>query len=149
MGKKNGYYGGLAGVFVAATLQPLDNIKMALIVPPQKLSLSENFVKNFFLAGQYILAEEGWRAFYKGLVVNAVKTGIGSAVYFYLLRLIEKNVHADTQGNISNFLASAVARVAGSVVINPLSIIETRYEISGSEKWEGNILSNLKRIYKV
>lgn len=34
MGKKNGYYGGLAGLVVAATLQPLDNVKMALIVPP-------------------------------------------------------------------------------------------------------------------
>lgn len=88
MGRKNGYYGYLAGTTTAAVLQPLDNIKMALIVPPNKLSLSSNFMRNVYLASKYILAEEGWKSFYKGLVVNAWKTGLSSAVYFYLLRTI-------------------------------------------------------------
>jgi len=88
MTRKNGYYGYLAGTTTAAVLQPLDNIKMALIVPPNKLSLSSNFLKNVYLATRFILAEEGWKSFYKGLVVNALKTGLSSAVYFYLLRTI-------------------------------------------------------------
>ena len=58
-------------------------------------------------------------------------------------------MHENVEGNVSNFVASAIARVAGSIVINPLSIIETRYEIHGTEKWEGNILGNLKRIYQI
>jgi hypothetical protein len=88
MGRKNGYYGYLAGTTTAAILQPLDNIKMALIVPPNKLSLSNNFMKNLYLAFCYIKVEEGWKSFYKGLVVNTIKTGLSSAVYFYLLRSI-------------------------------------------------------------
>lgn len=56
MGRKNGYYGYVAGTTTAAVLQPLDNIKMALIVPPNKLSLSTNFLKNIYLASRYIIA---------------------------------------------------------------------------------------------
>lgn len=92
MGKSNGYYGYLAGTTTAAILQPLDNIKMALIVPPSKLSLTNNFLKNVYLAYSYIKVEEGWKSFYKGLLVNAIKTGMSSAVYFYLLRSFEKVV---------------------------------------------------------
>lgn len=56
MSRKNGIYGYLAGTTTAAVLQPLDNIKMALILPPNKLSLSGNFAKNIYLAFQYIKA---------------------------------------------------------------------------------------------
>jgi hypothetical protein len=37
MSKKTGYYGYVTGMVTAAALQPLDNIKMALILPPSKL----------------------------------------------------------------------------------------------------------------
>lgn len=57
MGKRNGYYGYLAGTTTAAVLQPLDNIKMALIVPPNKLTLTNNFLKNIYLAFCYIKVE--------------------------------------------------------------------------------------------
>jgi hypothetical protein len=120
MGKKNGYYGYLAGTTTAAVLQPLDNIKMALIVPPSKLTLSNNFLKNIFLAFSYIRVEEGWKAFYKGLLVNTIKTGMSSAVYFYLLRSIEKLVPENSGGN---FVASAMARIASAIVANPLGVI--------------------------
>lgn len=92
MAGKNGYYGYLAGTTTAAVLQPLDNIKMALIVPPNKLTLSTNFMRNLYLAFSYLKVEEGWKSFYKGLVVNTWKTGLSSAVYFYLLRNIEKAI---------------------------------------------------------
>ncbi len=125
MGRKNGYYGYLAGTTTAAVLQPLDNIKMALIVPPSRLTLSSNFLKNIYLAFSYIRMEEGWAAFYKGLLVNTIKTGMSSAVYFYLLRTIEKLVPENTVG--SNFVASALARIASAIVANPLGVIEARY----------------------
>lgn len=120
MGRNNGMYGYLAGMTTAATLQPLDNIKMALIVPPNKLSLSSNFVKNIILATRYILAEEGWKSFYKGLVVNLWKTGMSSAVYFYFLRYFENTI---PQSSMTNFAASAIARIASAIVANPLSIV--------------------------
>lgn len=120
MAGKNGYYGYLAGTTTAAILQPLDNIKMALIVPPNKLTLSSNFIKNIYLAYSYIRTEEGWRSFYKGLVVNTLKTGLSSAVYFYLLRTIEKAI---PESSASNFTASAMARIASAIVSNPLGVI--------------------------
>jgi hypothetical protein len=54
MKRKNGYYGYLAGTTTAIILQPLDNIKMTLIVPPNKLSLCSNFITNIYLACKYI-----------------------------------------------------------------------------------------------
>lgn len=57
MAGKNGYYGYIAGTATATVLQPLDNIKMALIVPPNKLSLSSNFARNIYLAFRYIKTE--------------------------------------------------------------------------------------------
>lgn len=54
MPSNNGYYGSLAGAATATLLQPLDNIKMTLIVPPNKLKLSSNFIKNVYLAILYI-----------------------------------------------------------------------------------------------
>lgn len=50
----SGYYGYLVGIVTATTLQPLDNIKMALIVPPAKLTLTNNFLKNIVVATRFI-----------------------------------------------------------------------------------------------
>ena len=51
---RKGYYGYLAGLLTTVTLQPLDNIKMALIVPPSNLNFSSNFVTNVIRASKYI-----------------------------------------------------------------------------------------------
>lgn len=54
-------------------------------------------------------------------MVNALKTGMSSAVYFYLLRSIEKVM---PESNVtSTFAASALARIASAVVSNPLGVI--------------------------
>jgi hypothetical protein len=57
MGRKHGYYGYIAGTTTAVMLQPLDNIKMTLIVPPKKLSLSSNCIANVYRACKYIKCE--------------------------------------------------------------------------------------------
>ena len=87
--RNNVWYGMIAGTFTASTLQPLDNIKMGLIVPPKQLILTRNFLINVGLVTQYIYREEGFRSFYKGLVSNVWKTGLSSAIYFYCLRALE------------------------------------------------------------
>ena len=131
-----GYYGYAAGITTAAVLQPLDNIKMALIVPPSRLNLTPNFALNTVLVSKFIYVEEGWKAFYKGMVSNVWKTGISSAVYFYTLRTLEGFLQKRIDDNLqSNFLASSLARVASAFVSNPLGVIEARYEITGAEKW--------------
>lgn len=52
--------------------------------------------------------------------MNTIKTGMSSAVYFYLLRSIEKLVPENSGGN---FVASAMARIASAIVANPLGVI--------------------------
>lgn len=83
------YYGYISGILTAATLQPLDNIKMNLMLPPTKLTLSSNFVANIYNVARYLHIEEGLTSFYRGLVVNVWKTGLGSGFYFYTLRMME------------------------------------------------------------
>ena len=126
--KNNGYYGLMAGTFTAATLQPFDNIKMGLIVPPQGLSLTRNFITNVCLVTKYIHKEEGARAFYKGLVSNVWKTGLSSAIYFYCLRTIEQTLSGgdDSLGKknlITQFMSSCLARITSAILTNPLAVV--------------------------
>lgn len=114
------YYGYASGIVTAAALQPLDNIKMALIIPPSRLQLSSNFVKNLYLVAKYIHIEEGFRSFYRGLIANVWKTGLGSAIYFYSLRLLEKFQSETT--TVGNFINSAFSRIISTASTNPLAI---------------------------
>jgi hypothetical protein len=45
-----GLYGSLSGSVIALVLQPLENIKMALMLPPKDLSLNRNVLMNFVKA---------------------------------------------------------------------------------------------------
>lgn len=125
MSSFNGVFGYIAGMANAALLQPLENIKMAIILPPSKLKLSNNFVLNVFLSAKYIYKEGGISQFYDGLISNVLKTGTSSAVYFFTMRKLEQNLPQNSI--VSNFIASGLARVASSLVANPLSVLETRY----------------------
>lgn len=147
MSSSAGYYGYVSGIVTAAALQPLDNIKMALIIPPSKLQLSSNFAKNLYLVTKYIHFEEGFKSFYRGLIANVWKTGLGSAIYFYSLRLLEK-FQSDTTA-VGNFVNSAFSRVVSTASTNPLAIAETRYQIHcENARWQGNILKNMGVMYK-
>ena len=118
---------------------------MALILPPSQLKLSNNFIMNVLLSVKYIYKEGGISQFYDGLTSNVLKTGTSSAVYFFTMRKLEENLPKNSV--ISNFTASALGRVASSLVANPLSVLETRYQLSGEAKWEGKLYNNMKRIY--
>jgi hypothetical protein len=47
---EKGLYGYLAGFTAAALLQPLENIKMVLLVPPKNITLTNNFLNNVKIA---------------------------------------------------------------------------------------------------
>lgn len=49
---------------------------------------------------------------------------------------------------MGSFLASGAARIVSSALTNPLAVAETRYQISGVNRWEGNLIANLLRLYK-
>lgn len=81
-----GLYGLISGVITTGILQPFENIKMALMIPPKDLKLSHNFLTNMSIAARYIFSKDGYPGFYKGLVAATSKAGFGCYIYFAILR---------------------------------------------------------------
>jgi hypothetical protein len=90
MAQVNVLYGYLSGMSAAVALQPLDNIKVALMVPPKDLQTTSNPLRNLYVVCRFLEKEGGISAFYKGTTVSIIKTGISSGIFFWGLRHIEK-----------------------------------------------------------
>ena len=86
MGHDKGILGMISGVITTALLQPFENLKMALMLPPKNLELNQNFIKNSSKAVKYIQNNEGLRGFYKGIVAATLKAATGCYMYFGILR---------------------------------------------------------------
>jgi len=57
---QNGIYGMISGVITTAILQPFENVKMAIMIPPKDLSLKGNFLNNINEASKYIYKVDGF-----------------------------------------------------------------------------------------
>ena len=73
----------------AIILQPLDNIKMVLMMPPKDIKFTNNFIKNAEISTKYLANDEGVKSFYRGLSPNIIRNGFGSSVYLFSLRFCE------------------------------------------------------------
>lgn len=147
--REKGFYGYIAGIANAALLQPLENIKMALMLSPKDLPLKSNFIFNMWAASKYLWHQDGAKAFYKGLVPNLLKTGFSSAVYFYSLRSIEQLPFNNPSTPTSLFFVSCFSRIFSAITANPFSVIETRFEMAGEERWKGSVWNSMKKVYRV
>lgn len=87
---QNGLLGMLSGIISTALLQPFENIKMALMIPPQTLSLRGNFAVNIGLASNFIYKIDGWKGFYKGFVAGVFKAALGCYSFFGTLKYLER-----------------------------------------------------------
>ena len=128
--ERNGLYGSVAGFTASVTLQPLENIKMVLLVPPKELQLSKKFFKDVGIVAKFLYKDEGYRAFYRGLIPNVTRTAFSSCFYFSILRLCEaysKKIDETGKSKLVPFMSSLTARIFSTFVSNPLSVIETRY----------------------
>ena len=86
---EKGFYGMVSGVFTTVTLQPFENIKMALMIPPRRLKqLHEkgSTLANVLSSCRYIREKDGFKGFYKGLVAASLKAAFGCYIYFTGLR---------------------------------------------------------------
>ena len=116
----------VSGSITTALLQPFENVKMALMIPPWKLRESHatnNVLHNIKTSCSYIYSHDGIAGFYKGLVAATLKAALGCYIYFAGLRAFEQ----DEMSPMQNFLASSVSRIVSTLLTNPLSIIETRF----------------------
>ena len=84
-----GLYGLVAGIITTGTLQPFENVKMALMISPKDLKITNNFLTNFSTAAKYIYRVDGWKGFYKGLTAATQKAALGCYIYFSILRSLE------------------------------------------------------------
>jgi len=57
---QNGIFGMISGVITTVLLQPFENIKMALMIPPKNLNLNNNFMINISTASKYIYKQDGY-----------------------------------------------------------------------------------------
>lgn len=85
---QNGIIGTVSGVITTVLLQPFENIKMALIIPPKDLNLNNNFILNINSASKYIYIEDGWKGFYKGMVAAILKAALGCYCFFGTLKYL-------------------------------------------------------------
>lgn len=86
---QNGVYGLISGTVTTIMLQPFENIKMALMIPPrrlQSLHAHNNFFNNTVTSCKYIMEKDGIKGFYKGLVAASFKAALGCYIYFTGLR---------------------------------------------------------------
>lgn len=116
---QNGIFGMISGVITTALLQPFENIKMALMIPPKRLNINNNFIINIKNASQFIYIEDGYKGFYKGMIAAILKAALGCYSFFGTLKYLER----EDQHAGHNFLHSFVARIVSSIVTNPLNII--------------------------
>lgn len=146
-----GQYGFISGSIAAAALQPLENIKMVLMIPPTDVAFTSNFLRNIPIASRYLYNDGKVQAFYRGITPNVLKTGFSSSIYFSMLRHFEdfyQRAVGIKDSMALSFLSSLTARIASAMASNPLSILETRYEYAGHERWSGSLLKNTMKIYK-
>jgi len=86
---EKGFYGMFSGVVTTALLQPFENIKMALMLPPRELKpqfLQNNVLVNINTSCKYIYSADGINGFYKGMIAATLKAALGCYIYFTGLR---------------------------------------------------------------
>jgi solute carrier family 25 protein 38 len=142
--------GALSGFFIGVILQPLEIIKMCLIVNPMQLALIDkaNFATSFHTSARLIYQMEGLKGFYRGLSPALLRIAAGSAIYFQALNdLSKKFKKVGMVGPYSDFLSSGIARMTSAFLCNPLTVIRTRLEVVGFSEYN-NLGDAFRKIYK-
>lgn len=83
----------ISGVATTILLQPFENIKMALMIPPYRLKQLHqqgSILSNIITSCKYINEKDGIQGYYKGLVAASYKAAFGCYLYFAGLRYFEK-----------------------------------------------------------
>ncbi|KAI1186029.1 solute carrier family 25 member 38 [Nemania serpens] len=125
------------GVFGAVLLQPFDLLKTR--VQQSRSHSIRSAVRDIARSPNAVAA------FWRGTVPSALRTGIGSAIYFSTLNTIRQHASALTTtvthhhhrpsssalpklSNTTNLLSGAFARAFAGFILMPLTVIKVRYE---------------------
>jgi len=142
--------GAFSGFITGVILQPLEIIKVCLIVKPVQVSTTAN---SNFLSGSYSTAKliyqlEGIKGFWKGLSPAILEMVCGSAIYFHILHHLNKRLQLmGGKGAHSDFASSALARATSAYLCNPLAVIRTRIQMPGFTDYT-NVRDGIMKIYQ-
>jgi len=142
--------GAASGFLIGTLLQPLEIVKVCLIVNPMQLASIDkaSFATSFATSVRMIYQMEGFKGFWRGLTPALMRIACGSAVYFQTLhKLSSKFKKNGFTGTYSDFTSSGLARTLSSFACNPLTIIRTRFEVVGFKEYT-NTWDAVKKINK-
>lgn len=146
-------FGSMSGIIVCLIVQPLEIIKINLMLGSHKsrcvISEKVGFARKFLKITSQIYAQEGIRGFWRGIVPDIIRYSLGSAIYFQALMEIEK-VQSDRKivlTKIDNFTNSFIARIISTIALNPIAVIGTRQEVLGFNSYH-NLLDGLRKLYQ-
>jgi len=126
--------GAASGFLIGALLQPLETIKVCIIVNPTNVAVlnNANFARSFLTSARIVYQDGGLFGFWKGLGPALWRIGVANSVYFHFLDLFNRIAsRMPTNQRIKDFSSSCSARVISTLIINPLTIIKTRMELPG------------------
>jgi len=146
------FAGAASGFLIGVSLQPLEIIKVCLIMNPTKLALlnnNANFAESFYLSARFIYQLEGVKGFWRGLTPALLRIGTANSAYFHCLDLFNR-MAAPLQLNkrAHDFGTSSAARVISTLVINPLTMLKTRMELPGDQFNYKGVGDAVNKIYK-
>ncbi|KAJ1333740.1 solute carrier family 25 member 38 [Microdochium nivale] len=148
-----------SGIFGAVLLQPIDLLKTRV-----QQSGSSSIRSSF---REIAASPNALRAFWRGTAPSALRTGIGSAIYFTTLNTLRQQAALISAGtssngvvnaqqhssslpklsNTSNMITGASARAFAGFILMPLTVIKVRYE-SNLYSYR-SILGAARDIYRV
>lgn len=138
--KKKSHFlsGGTSGLLSAVILQPADLLKTRLQQQPPSSSATATLLTTVrsIAAGPSPI-----RQLWRGTLPSAIRTGVGSALYFSSLNFVRSSLaarraatkHSSSLPQLSplaNLAAGAVTRAGIGYVMMPITVIKVRYESS-------------------
>lgn len=130
--------GGLSGLISGLLIQPLEVIKVNMIILPKNYQnyRTRSFIDNFTGVTKLIYKEEGMKSFWRGTTPSVLRSTSSAAIYFYTLRKLDEiDKKRFKKETYFDFLNSALARSLTAIVTNPLTIIRTRSELLGTNDY--------------
>ncbi|EAS04974.1 solute carrier family protein (macronuclear) [Tetrahymena thermophila SB210] len=148
--KKINWNNFLVGTCLSFATQPFEVLRTSSII-----NKTNNHGTNFQDLGKQIIQiwkSEGYKGFYRGGVLAILKSTIGCGIFFTGLENIRYIFNAQNAKNpylqqFLNFLSASSAKLVTSMILSPINVMKTRFEVVGQNEYK-SILSTVAKITK-
>ena len=160
------FLGATTGLIVGIFLQPLEIIKTNLIINPTNNPKLANagIISGLYHGSKEIYSQEGLKGFIRGMAPAMLRIIISTSIFFtgikkfdhFFHQIKRKNQEKNLKNNKKrlilsetsiNFFSSAIARIFSGVLTNPITVIRTRFEVIGFDKYV-NMRHAFNKIYQ-